>query len=282
MRYQRRILALVVMLLIATSLMPGKWASVVTDGPRDLMILLLRPMGWLRYIGVALRGDASLPERPVSNEILMRDRDEAMRLNSELRARLEQAYRQIEQLSLVRQMGLPKVQLRTASVVEWTVGSTGPLMTIDCGRRQGVEEKMVVVQGVHLVGKVIHTSAESATVQPITTMGTHLAVRVYSSRPAELNADHPVLQIVASKRGGFIARADAGEIIAVDDRARLHDMTWPKEGQGFVVGVVTRIAPDEEDPILRREVQITPAMSIAGARDVVVVIPQAGTEGDAR
>lgn len=273
MNRSRRLLALVVVLLLIAVMLPSRWAQAISRGPREIVVVALRPADLLRDIGDNVRGQGPADIARPADRDLEELYDQALRINENLRARLDTAHQQIAQLSGIRQaFATEPMELVAAGVLtSGAVGDAAPLV-IDKGRRDGIGEGQAVTCGIHLIGRVTDASPHRATVRPITVPGTHLAVTIKPAAPDADRSPAPVL-IKAIEGARFVAEIDVSDGVTVGDLAHLYHRDWPDEAQGFVVGRVVEVVKDERNPLLRRIVTIEPYQKPAQVRDVVVLVP---------
>jgi hypothetical protein len=279
MNRSRRLLSLVVLLLLIAVMLPSRWAHAVSRGPREIVVAALRPADLLRDIGDSARGHEPADIARPADRDLEALYGQALRINENLRTRLDTANQQIAQLSGIRQM-FPAEPMELVAAGVLTSGAVGDAasLVIDKGRRDGVREGQTVTCGIHLIGRVTDASPNRATVRPITIPGTHLAVKIKPALPQVDRAPAPVL-IKAADGAKFVAEVDVSNGVAVGDLAHLYQQRgWPNEAQGFVVGQVTEVLKDEKNPLLRRIVTIEPYQKSAQVRDVVVLVPFAADD----
>ncbi|HEX7010558.1 MAG TPA: rod shape-determining protein MreC [Phycisphaeraceae bacterium] len=285
-----RWLAAVVLLLLVASLLPGSVAQGVASRPRWIVEALLGPVtGQFTSVAAALRSPQRLRMTPDPHRMSTEDlieayqqlQDELHRAN-QLIARYEyemdRAAEVIEQLSRIRgQSGLQGVTLVSARVLAPPANLRVPVLTINQGADQGVQEGMAVVHageaGLSLVGQVVDAGPRSAGVKLITSESVELAVRVGPAPP-----DASPRQIEAWIRWdpeaqAFIAEVQANQGVQVGDVARLADDYWPREAQGFLVGLVSEVEPDPRDPLSMRRVVIRTTHELARLARVTVLVP---------
>jgi hypothetical protein len=211
------------------------------------------------------------------------------RVLADLLAR-EKAYRQKleQQLAEARQVLTDSAELRghlaasgatfiAARVTRWSPSLSNPTLSIDRGLRDGVAQGMVVAHKAYLVGRVTHATATHATVSLILAPGTPLAVTLVPplAAPGEL---HPrwVVTIEATRDGGaFEAVANARDAPAVGYLAHLHrsDPNWTQEAWGLLLGQITSVAPDPDDPTARVRLIISPLLDPRRLNRVTVIAP---------
>lgn len=279
----RHVLGLWVLLLLGCSWMPSQWAKLMWDRPRHLLLAATRPLVQpLHRFGNALRRPASL-ETFVDDETQLRTQyQRALQYARRLEDELHEARTQIMQLSQVRQhLDLSGIQLVPASVVGSTSGRAHPTLVIRPlnhrrSRHHRLEEGMVVAHGFNLVGRVGSVGPVTAVVGLIHQLGRELVVRVVPPVPGA-----PPRELVTSLRPHdptrFVAEIDIDDPVQTGDLVHLSDPAWPAEARGLVVGRVTAIEKDPDDPLLRRLAIVSPIQSLSHLDRVVVLVPTGQT-----
>lgn len=277
MRTQRRVLILLVVLLMVSSWLPSRIARRVSSGPRDLLMAVLVPAGWLQNATAPITGRSDLRDRRTDRTA---DYDQAIRRIQNLTVLLEKANKRISQLSQIRRRhGLQGVSLQAARIINRAGRPGHEVLTLNVGERDGLGEGMAVVDGVNLVGRIIGVTAARATVRPINTVPSHLAARVQSPT---VQPDRQGAQVLLkSQEDGrrFTERVNVGHAIVAGDWAHLADRNWPDEAQGFVIGHVTEVVKDQDDPLQHRIVTVVPVRSVDMLHDVTVLVPFDSTGG---
>ncbi len=279
MRTQRRLLALSVVLLVIGSLLPSQIAVGISARPHDLLIAVTAPASWLQLKLTDVRDRPGVG--PASLGHTDDDYAQALRQNANLRARLDEANRRIEKLSQIRRLGLTGERLLETRVLGRSGQGGEQVLTIGAGTRDGVVRGQTVVDGVNLVGRVVSVTPSRATVRPGATLPAGLVVRVGPPKPqAERKAAQ--LLVKPSEDGDRFTteRVSVSLQIQVGDWAQLDDRNWPAQAQGFVVGRVTRVVKDEEDPLQHRIVTVVPSRPLHALRDVTVLVPVHTATGD--
>ena len=82
-----------------------------------------------------------------------------------------------------------------------------------------------------------------------------------------------MLALLKPAGGGFEATTDVSDPVREGDLAHLSDDSWPGHARGLVVGKVTAIERDPDDPELRRRVTVIPVKALAYLDRVVVLVP---------
>jgi len=267
---QRTLIGLII-LLLASSLLPARWARVISSQPRHLLQASLAPVDHL------LKPLADKLRRPPDLPVDLGNREEYERAKQqivELQYKLRQATEQIAELSQTRsQLRLVGVQLLPATVTAWSGDRLHPSLMINRGSRHGLRPGLVVARGFSLMGRVTDTGPVTATARLITAPKTYLIVSIRP--PATTTEPREILtQVQAAGSGSeFWCETSADDPIQINDLAYLYDDAWPTEARGLVVGKVTRIDPHPDDPILRRRVVIRPIRSLMHLDHVTVIIP---------
>lgn len=285
------LLAAAVLVLIVTSLAPTRltaWAG----WPRGPLMALIAPVsGPLAAVSSWVRppAEAGTTEERVTVQQLLQDRE---RLATDL-LRSEQRNRELEDLVRELQGGAgvtgrsPVIRLEASRV-----GANLPGGTIDVarGRRDGVIGGTVAIarRSEQLVGIVTAAGRMTSTVHLLT--DEHLepalveGVVLPGGDPGSADAIEldglPRVQLEPAGDGTLVAEAvgvDDADRMAVGQRVRLDDPSWPTAASMLVIGRVTALEPTE-DPLFRRVV-VTPEVEPGRLRSVILLIPRVG-EGE--
>lgn len=259
--------------LLVTSLLPARWAF-YSRPLGNAALVLLYPAVWVNGIGSRLRGrpvnvlDGNI--ETLSNELLkmdglLRQKDEEIR-----RLRLENAH-----LAGLRRAFGESYQYIQTRVIGSGMDPSAPTLIIDTGSRHGLRLGMVVVDGPDLVGRIVQVQHNSAVVHPITAPNS--SVKVALDSPA---VDDDAQRILLLQSGGqdlFISdKVDANLAVKVGDFARLADDNrfnpWPQVAQFMVVGEVTAVSPDPDNPLWQR-VQVRPRKPLYHTSQLTVIAP---------
>jgi len=267
----QRALVGTVFLLLVSSLLPARWAAVVTSQPRYILTAVMAPADHL------LKPMADAIRRPPALTVDLGNQEEYERAKQQmvnLQFRLSQANQRILELSEIRdQFKLVGVGLMPATVTSWSGDPLHPTVTLNRGSRHGLTEGLVVVRGFHLVGRIVNVGPVTSSVGLITAPDTHMIALLKppttGTEPREMIAQLNT----ARGRDLFWTGTDRDDPVRLDDLAYLYDSTWPTQARGFVIGKVTAIDPHPDDPILRRRVTVTPVRSLAHLDHVTVIVP---------
>lgn len=265
-------------LCVLTSLLPASWTqwAGVLNGP---VITLVAPVqGPVRWAMLRLRG----PEQPEASSEQMR----RLELSSaDTIQQLLQARRQVDDLrQAIRELSrgadlMPDVKVRQlpAVAVIGPGGDSNSLVTIKAGRDQGVDESsVVVVRGVHLVGRVRSLADSRSAILPITDRATGLIDAVITSDDLRFIAE---CQLEPDGKGLLLGKIkdqtdpNAGvapvAMISPGMSVRVKDASWPAASQMLILGKVERVEPLPE-MALRSRVIVRPEFTLARAAEVTV------------
>ena len=181
---------------------------------------------------------------------------------------------QIAQLTQIRELfGLSGVKLVNARVTAASTDPLNPTLTINRGESHGVHERLAVTSGFNLVGEVVTTGSLTSDVRLVTAKDTRLRVQI-APPTAEAAARALEVQIERSPDGPwFEVRLGKQQRVEPGDLAHLTDPIWASQAEGFVVGQVTQVAPDPNDPLNFQRVIIDPIPSLMTLTDVTVLVP---------
>lgn len=252
----------------------------------DLARIVAVPVVPLMHGGMALRDwirpprEAFDPRAPEVVELEMAA-ERYRSLFEQSRLKTEALEREVAELKGIRErLPDPRVQLASASVVGLDPTRADGLVRINIGARHGLHrDAPVLMQGDVLAGVVAQEPSEFVSlVRPAARCS--LAVRLYPAAgadPARAVGSFPGTVLKPVDGGmwlGDIFAADAD--VRVGDLARLADERYGDVARGLRVGVVRRIVPNEENPLVRR-VEVEPVVPLAQAASVVVaILPQEG------
>jgi rod shape-determining protein MreC len=269
----RRVLLLLVLVMVLSSLMPPWVAGKFSHYPRNIVHGLTLPFvhgltkvsNWLRP-GEADHPDLGDAQLIGEQNLLLQG--QVMRLQEELRTTREL----LAQVADVQALTGTGVTLIEARVTAQPASRSQAVITINRGEREGVRKGMIVASGYNLVGRVTATTAVDASVMLLTQpKQPPLAVVVRAGvQPAYALATGLEL---APGGEEFISMLSKDDAIKEGDLAFLDDKAWPPESRGFVVGKVVRTEPDPADPLLRRRAIVRPVRPLDALTSVMVVVP---------
>ena len=279
----RRVLApLAIVLLLVSALLPARY-SLYGPPLHNAMLVLLKPLSLrLHALGSQLR------DRPVTpvDRTLEQLQEEILVLEGDLR-RIQEENRalrqQIAQLSGLQQR-LGRMQYRPvfARVTGRNADPGGELLFIEAGRRDGLDVGMIVADagasgfgGPQLVGRIVQVQQATAAVRPITAAGTLLRL--------ELSQDPQKWTLFRAAGPDLLVAADANRDLKVSegDVARLADDHgpdgWAEAAKFMLVGEVIRVAPDPNEPLLKR-VEVQPRRPLLQLDEVMVLVAGDATQ----
>lgn len=269
------------------SILPARWSGY---GP------------WLSNVVEVALGPVSRPLRAASSRLRHSNTanilGERAQLSDELRERdtmilsLQRRVRELETVNaelqgLRSRLGDAWVY-RRASVVGRSGDAAAGTLNIDVGVRDGLRPGCVVVSRANLVGRVVQVAPSSAVVRPLTSPGSLIEV-VFTPPVLPTGGALPPTDQQALLKAAGPDRLVADDVdrrvkISVGDYARLSDAggpeSWPAPAQGMIVGVVTSVKPNEDDP-LRQRVEVRPLISPRFITAITVIEPGGAGEPEA-
>lgn len=271
-------------LCVASSIVPASWTQLLGSLHRPLLTLVSPIESPVHWAVAKLRG----PERVESSDPevrqLQQNYDDAVQQLLQSRRQIDDLRRTIRELSRGAELA-PDVRVRQIPGVPviGPGGDIGALVSIKAGRREGVAEGAVVVLGgVHLVGRVRTIAELRSSVQPMTDKSIGLIDAVVTSDDLRFVAE---CQLESDGRGGFVGKvkesAEAGsaaspaDLIAPGMWVRLKDNMWPSSAQMLVIGRVERVSTSAE-MARRKIVVVKPEYTLARAAEVLVRVPDTG------
>ncbi|MFG0251026.1 MAG: rod shape-determining protein MreC [Phycisphaeraceae bacterium JB051] len=267
-------LFLAFVLMLVACLLPQSLVTKLWSAPRHLLKLSLSP---LQHPLHQLSDQIRAPLEPVVDlgPALQLENNymELMAYNAKLQQELDEARRFIDQLTQLRTYHKTSDKLLPSRVTLSTRGLEINTLTLGVGAVDQVAVGQVVTAGYNLVGRIASVGTHTSTVRLINTPGTYLAVRIFP--PVTDESPRQALAHLQISDDGkvFYARGDVNDPVKVGDLAFLADDRWPTSAQGLIVGQITQVDPDEETPLLRTRLTITPLKSLMHLGQVVVAVP---------
>lgn len=161
-----------------------------------------------------------------------------------------------------------------ASVIARSSDPSSPALTIRAGRVHGVDvNNTAVVRGVQIVGRVERVSQRTSVIRPITDPSYGPISAVVEVE----NASDLTCQLVAlddgSLRGPLISEYEGPQreprLPEVGATVRLTDPAWPESSQMLVIGEVTRVEQDPDQP-LRYLARVRPTTDLSRVAEVIL------------
>ncbi len=272
----RRILALVILLLLVSSFMPGHRATLLAGPLRSIAETFATPIrAPLHNLGVAMRPEISQPPQQPHEPA---DPGQILRYIAQLELKVESLQRENRQLRRVRdivgeQAPLVLVDARVTAV---TGPPNSPLLRIDHGSRQHIAAGDIVVFDYHLVGEVTSADPMTSQVQPITTHGTKLLARLMpNDGSGELRPGSGVWLEWDDDLKAFIQnKMPIATPAQVGDYALLADEGWLPKAQGCFIGQVTSVNDDPMDPYSFKQLIVRPSFQPQHLRRVTVLVEE--------
>ncbi|MEX0777233.1 MAG: rod shape-determining protein MreC [Phycisphaeraceae bacterium] len=276
---QRRILALLIMALLVSSLLPDTAEARVSAWPRGIVAAVV---GWvsapLKWASDSLRAPAPLPVNRGAASALQRNYDQQLGYNAWLLIELRRTQ---EQLARYQDMAydpqrLAGYRLVPADVTAYAAQARHHTLQLNVGTLQGVDKGMIVTDEsvFSLVGRITDAGPAAATVELISSPGSQLDVRFLPSTPQRL-ARELVLTMTAEDSGQrFTVQTKKDDPVAMEYLAHLDDSHWPRVASGLVVGKVTALTPLPDDPLQFNRVIVQPIGPLPNLGRVVVLARQ--------
>ncbi len=270
----KRLLVLIAALLVLMSLLPGRVATAIASPPREVLAAVTLPVSVpLKVVSTALR-------RPETGLALDDEHHPGQGLK--YRAQLEQELERLRQENRMLRQARDIVGDQAAvRLVSARVGSasTGdgvqPTLTIDRGRRHGVEAGQAVVWGFILVGQVSRAGPVTSDVGLVTAADTGLEARIVPPTRSAPARQWRGWVAYDRRQGALIAELDDPEQeVEAGDVAHLADISWPSPAQGFVLGRVETVQRDPGQPYLIRHAIIRPLMPLEALTQVSVLVEE--------
>lgn len=207
------------------------------------------------------------------------------------RQEVEDLRRLIRDLSATIQLNPSEVNFVVAPVIGFGADLTGGLLSVQAGTREGVNvNDVVVLRGVHLLGRVQTTRDRHCTVRPIThrTAGKIRGVIMLDDQKygpvcqfeplGDGTLSGMTTDIDAATGQSDPSAADLGELVQPGMTVRLIDPSWPQSSRMLIMGQVVSVEPSPTQ-IKRRRIVIRPQHNIISASEVMVRLPRYAAEG---
>jgi cell shape-determining protein MreC len=269
----RRVLLLLVLFMVLSSLMPKQVAEPLSRYPHNAVDAVTQPFtngltafsAWLRP-SEAIAIEMGEKDRIIEENVLLQG--QIMRLQEELRVTRE-SLEQLLRTEAVTGGGVVRIEAR---VTAQPPSRSQPIISISRGLRDGVREKAIVAWGESLVGQVVGVTPVGATVR-LLTFPKQPPLAVIIRKPQ--HPPHELRTSLELSRDGdeFVATLAKNDPVSVDDLAYLMDEYWPPEARGFVVGKVVRVEDDPSDPQLRKRAIVRPLRPLESLTRVLVLMP---------
>lgn len=275
---QRRALAMVVLGLCLTSLLPSAASSLLTGPPRWLVHTLT---GWLtqplsQFAGT-LRSRPSLDLDRGDPRYLQQNYDALLKYNAFLRDENQRLSEELSRYRWAREnlKFQTRVDFVFADVTAISAGKLRRTLSLNRGTSGGLRVNQVVVDWYNfsLVGRITDAGPRSATVELITSQNSRPMVKFLPSGPVRPPASPTMLQLTPQSDGRSLwATIKTDTPVNVGDLAHLADPGWPPEARGFVVGKVSLLQPQPDNPYLYNKVVVEPIHDANRLSRVIVLV----------
>ncbi|MBI1336503.1 MAG: hypothetical protein GC164_06025 [Phycisphaera sp.] len=271
----KRTLVFAVGVLCVTSLLPANLSQSIARIPRTIVYFPVTPVADLLHrVASPIFKSADLRIDTGGQQQLERNYTDNLAYSRKLEAQLEAAAQEILRLRQVREFqSLSKLSFVPANVISGP-DLLSPRLTINKGARHGLRENLVVVYGSTLVGRISTVETNTATVALITSPRTRLDARVVPPTPGQAPVEMNTQLAISHDRSAFTSIIDATANVAqVGDLAHLHDGLWPPEAQGLIVGKVTAVSKNPDNPTLEDRIVVQPLYALPYLTRVDVLVP---------
>lgn len=284
-----RALLITTLVVLVLSLMPTRWLVPWTADVGSIVSLPLTPLGHAAGSVLAFVRPPSTEELPDASELdrVLAERDAFRGRWHAARLHVEQLEGELTQLQGARARGVGGDWTpRIAAVVRHSPARSGGLLSLNIGRRQGVNAGTVaVIDGDRLVGRVALDVAKlSSVLIPIGTMGDaygrDLRARILPAGDEAIAADQGVSIRLEPIGGGLLAGLlERGSGVRVGDLVRMGaDPAWQSTAWGMLIGSVLRIEPTPQQP-LRERIVVERAVDPDRLPLVTLKLERAASEG---
>jgi cell shape-determining protein MreC len=270
-----RVLLMLVLMLLISSLLPSGVLRALTGTPRHVVEHITMPITHqLKRVSDMLR-----PAPPSEVEqVAIEDLALLRAINEELQQKIDELYQLLAQAEatqdFMREYSLRGFRRQTAAVTRGAADRARPVLLINRGAQDGIEiGQAVCVDGAQVVGRVSDVGPVASSVTLITQPAKVLEVVIRAAAPSD--RPHRVgTTIEWDSRAGRFTTAILKDIPVMEgDLVHLADVDWPEEARGFVIGRVTAIEDFPDDPTLRQQIHIEPTRPLHRVRYVTVLVP---------
>ncbi|MEM9066723.1 MAG: rod shape-determining protein MreC [Planctomycetota bacterium] len=282
----KQVLILLSLGLLFVSLLPSRflrWAAWSGDVVTTVVTPVSDPVSRFGHWVAPARREArqgDIDQLTIENEGLRLQRDRFARRVE----RLEETVRRLQ--GGIGSISLGGARLLEAAITSRTSDLTSGVLVARAGNAQGVTTEAVAAaatEDYQLVGRVIHVGPRICHIRPITTENPE---RIRGRIEAvEEDGRGPYVSLEAtgdrSLEGPVGVSEDPLETfeIAVGQRVRLDDPAWPVGAQGLLIGRVTEVRTDPDDP-QRNVVEVTPDLRLDRVGQVVLRIPDLSDDAE--
>jgi len=271
----RRVLALALVALTATTLLPARylgWARI----PGRIVQRLVSPPADL----VKVAGDWLVRAEPAEHpEPLVGQIDQLRAIVQRLEIENQRLRRENDELRGLRstQGSAGAMRLITASVIAGSSDPSGRLLRVRAGTREGVGPGSVATaRGQHLLGRVVALDEAMCEVLPITDRNADtIEVITEGEGPAGgLRFDlTPTGEGTLRGPGRYVTEGleQIPRVVEVGQLVRLSDASWA-EHAGLTVGEIVAVEASEQSP-LRQVITVRPQIDTRRVSSVVLRVP---------
>ena len=276
----QRLLFVLAVLLLINSQLPPAWAGLAARPVKPVVDLLLLPMQAPVHglaLSLADAGDDPQTQDPESPEAVAARYHEARVENERLRQRVVELERRLYLVENVRELVESQTRPLSAAVVGYSDTGALPVLTLNRGRRHGVEPDMSVVYLSSIVGRVLApVGPGSCQVELVTAHRAGLQVRV-QPRGSDLRYDNIRVTLGQDERT-FVAQVARDSEIGEGADVLLADGVHYPDARGRLLGVVERVTEYPPDPLLQKQLVIRPAHDLRYLKEVAVLVPIGRTD----
>ncbi len=248
-----------------------------------------------RFVASKVRGtdstgsEAGADASPALIE-MQRQRDQYALESKQLRQQLDDLRLLMKDLAKGQDLN-PDISVKQipAPVIGYGPDLSGGLLTVRAGSRHGVSvQDVVVIRGVHLLGRVTRVDVATSAVRPIT-LPDRQRTKIAGVIMLTDDAAGPICQLEPDSAGQLSGKVEdtadptgtrAPVSITPGMTVRLKDHDWPASAQMLIIGKVIKVEP-APDNLLRLVVTVQPEYDLARASEVMIRIPDAAPAAQA-
>ncbi len=278
----RRALAIAAGVVLVLALLPTRFSKWLGWFHEPTMFAIGPAAGPIKRLGQWALPDRTGPAQPEQVAALTQEVEKYRTMWRQSDARLADAERRLAEIQRGRALN-PNLDLApiVAPIIGAAADPSSGVLTARAGSDRGVRrDDVVVVGGVHLVGKVVDASSATCSILPITHRSAGYIEGVVDVPGVEA-ALLPRCQLLPGPGGelsGEFERDAAGVDLGL--LVRLRDPGWPATAQMLVIGKITAIRPKESQP-LRKLIVVRPEMDFRRLGEALIYASGPGAQGGA-
>lgn len=274
---QRKALVLVTLVLFCCALLDSRWTNWLTGPVAQAVNTLQRPADEMASL---MRQDPPMAYEGLSDQRLEELLEKARKENEALWSEIDKLNEQLASFRAIQDIrDIESVRLVEARVSRYNNDAMNPTVMILRGSLHGLEPDDAVAHKTNLVGFVTESiGPANAMVSLITRKGFSIGVQIKPPpNPDKPNAALPPgwpykTRVTSDGRGAFYVdlKKSIADGLRPGDYVRAED-TVRESATGFLLGLIEKVEPVDDDPLNLSRVTIKPRVPIGPQRRVTVL-----------